>query len=346
MPSRPVLRSGPAPGPDLTPSFGPTPSFDRATLSRPVLRSHPLLACLWIVLSMTISACAGPDPATNPTPTDTGPTRLAQLPATDACLASREKVTDLSTDAFDWSLSFAPDGKTAAWSVSDGWFPTTRKARIVTAQLENGTWSAPQDAPFSSGEYTDMDPAFSPDGQTLVFASIRPVDGEPRRDLDVWYVERDGDGWSEPVNLGDQVNSPKDELFPSVAADGTIYFASDRTGEWDIYRTRPQGDGTYGPAERLDAPINSDLVWQFNPDISPDGQTLVFTMLSHPDGLGAGDIYLTRRDGDGFAAPINLGECINTNQDEYHPRVVWSGDQPVIYFVYRGDFYRANLPLE
>mgnify|MGYP002621255065 FL=1 len=335
MRSRPVLRSG------------PDPRSVPGALSRPVLRSHPLLALLWVMLSTTIYACAGPGPSGSPTPTATGPVRLEQLPATDACRASREKVAELSTEKYDWSLSFSPDGKTAFWAVSEGWFPTTRKARIVTARLENGTWSAPEDIPFSAApDYTDMDPAVSPDGTMLVFTSTRPVDGEQRRDLDVWYVERDGDGWGEPVNLGEQVNSPRDELFPSVAADGTIYFASDRTGEWDIYRTRPQGDGTYGPAEHLGEPINSDLVWQFNPDISPDGQTLVFTMLSHPDGLGAGDMYLARRDGDGFDQPINLGECVNTNQDEYHPRVVWSGDQPVIYFVYRGDFYRANLPQE
>jgi len=280
------------------------------------------------------------------TPTFTVLPRLDRLPVTDACLASREKVPELSTDDYDWSLSFSPDGKTAFWAVSEGWFPDTRKAKIVTARLENGAWSAPEDVPFAAApEYTDMDPAVSPDGKTLVFISTRPVDGEPRRDQDVWYVKRDGDGWGEPVNLGEHVNSPEDELYPSIAADGTIYFASDRTGQWDIYRTRPQGDGMYGPAERLDAPLNSDEVWEFNPDISPDGETLVFTMLRHPDGLGIGDMYLARRNGDGFDLPINMGECINTPKDEYHPRVVWSGDQPVIYFVHEKDFHRANLPL-
>ena len=313
------------------------------------MRSRPLLACLGVVLVTAVSACTGAEPSATTTPTSTVPPRLDRMPATDACLASREKVTELSTDQLDWSLSFAPDGKTAYWAVSEGWFPTTRKAKIVTSRLEAGAWTAPEDVSFSAApEYTDMDPGVSPDGKMLVFISTRPVDGEQRRDMDVWYVERDGDGWGEPVNLGSQVNSPRDELFASVAADGTIYFASDRTGEFDIYRTRPQADGTYGPAEPLGAPINSPDVWQFNPDISPDGEILVFTMLSHPDGMGAGDMYLARRNGDGFDPPINLGECINSSRDEYHPRVVWSGDQPVIYFVSDRDrdFYRANLPLE
>jgi Tol biopolymer transport system component len=264
------------------------------------------------------------------------------MPA-DACRDSQERVAELSTDAYDWRLTFSPDGTTAFWAVSDQWFPTSRKATIVTARLEGGVWSTPEAAPFANPEYTDMDPAFAPDGQMLVFASIRPVGDEPRRDLDLWYVTRTGAGWSEPVHLGDQVNSPRDELYPSVAADGTIYFGSDRDGQWDIYRTRPQADGTYGPAERLDAPINSDDVWEFNPEISPDGQTLVFTMLSHPDGLGAGDLYLARLTGDGFDTPINLGECVNSSSDEYHPTVVWDGE-PVIYFVRNGDFHRVDLP--
>lgn len=277
--------------------------------------------------------------------TPTAPSRIERLPATDECRASREKVTELSTDMYDWSLSFSPDGTTAVWSVSEGFFPRTRKAKIVTARQENGVWSAPEDAPFSGPDYADMDPAFSPDGTMLVFASNRPVDGMARRDMDLWYVRRDGDGWGEPVHLGAQVNSPRDELYPSVAADGTIYFGSERTGEWNIYRTRRQPDGTYGPAEPLGATINSGSVWQFNPDISPDGQTLVFTMLNHADGLGAGDIYLARRNGDDFGPPVNLGECINTPRDDYHPRVVWSGDDPVIYFGHEDrDFYRAVLP--
>jgi hypothetical protein len=276
-----------------------------------------------------------------------GPDRLraatiSHLPATDACRASRTKATEFSTDAYDWRLTLSPDRQTAFWAVSDQFFPSSRKAKIVTARYEGGAWSAPQDAPFSGPEFSDMDPAFAPDGQTLFFSSIRPVDGTPRRDLDLWLVERAGDGWGEPVHLG-ALSSPSDELYPSVAADGTLYFGSDRAGQWDIYRSRRQADGTYGEPERLAAPINSDSVWEFNPDISPDGQTLVFTMLSHPDGLGAGDLYLAHRDGDGFGWPVNLGECINSAADNYHPTVIWD-DQPVIYFVHDGDFYRADLP--
>src|SRR5690606_6174455 len=140
-----------------------------------------------------------------------------------------------STSVFDWRLTFSPDRQTAFWAVSDRFFPSSRQAKIVTARYEGGAWSAPEDAPFSGPTYTDMAPALSPDGQTLFFSSIRPVDGAERQDLDLWSVAREGDGWGDPVHLG-AVNSPRDELYPSVTADGTLYFGSDRDGQWDIYR--------------------------------------------------------------------------------------------------------------
>ncbi|MBX6750016.1 MAG: PD40 domain-containing protein [Micromonosporaceae bacterium] len=296
------------------------------------MRSRLVFTGLGAVLASLLSACSTGEPTAEATPS-----------ATSTCPSTRVKDTDFSTSKFDWRLTFSEDRRTAFWAVSDEFFPFSRKAKIVTANYENGAWSPPQDAPFSGPTYSDIDPVIAPDGKTLFFSSIRPVGGEERRDLDLWYVKREGDGWGDPVHLGDQVNSPRDELYASVAEDGTLYFGSDREGQWDIYRSRPNADGTYGPAERLPAPVNSDDVWEFNPDISPDGQTLVFTILNGPDGLGEGDIYLARRQGDGFDTPVNLGRCVNSSRDEYHPTVVWA-EQPVLYYVRQGDFYRVDLP--
>lgn len=303
------------------------------------MRSGHILISVCAVVACLLSGCGAPepDPSTTPSAADTEP-------SAGACVSTPVRDTDFSTDRFDWRLTLSADRQTAFWAVSDGFFPSTRKASIVTARYEGGAWSPPEDATFSGPDYSDIDPVLAPDGQTLFFSSIRPVGAEQGRDdLDLWYVRRDGDGWAAPVHLGGQVNSPRDELYPSVAEDGTLYFGSDRAGQWDIYRSRPGADGTYGPAELLPAPVNTDSVWEFNPDISPDGQTLVFTALSSPDGLGAGDIYLARRMGDGFDTPVNLGECVNSGADEYHPTVIWD-DQPVLYYVRDGDFHRVDLP--
>ena len=70
---------------------------------------------------------------------------------------------------------------------------------IVVSTLENGAWTTPEIASFS-GRFNDIDPAISPDGRRLFFASNRPTDGgtAPKKDFDLWVVEKTASGWSEP----------------------------------------------------------------------------------------------------------------------------------------------------
>lgn len=255
-----------------------------------------------------------------------------------------------SSEKEEWRITFSPDGRTALWTVSDDFFPISRQSTIVMSRFVNGAWTQPQIAPFS-GDFPDIDPAFSPSGHALYFSSIRPVDGEPRADLDIWVVFRlPGDRWSEPVHLGDDVNSPFDELYPSVDWLGTVYFGSDRPGGlggWDIYRARRTWFG-YRPAENLGAPVNSEY-WEFNPEITPSGLTLFFASIDRPGGFGLGDIYVAHAEwGGGFGAPRNLGPCVNSALDEYHPTL--SRDRRSLFFVRHsyepwvpGDFYRVRL---
>ena len=256
-----------------------------------------------------------------------------------------------------WRITFTPDGRTAYFAVSAQFFPFTRKATIYVSQLEAGAWTAPQVAEFS-GVYADIDPFLSPDGQRLYFSSVRPVNGTPRQDIDLWMVEREADGWGEPRHLGDAVNTPTaDELYPSVDANGTLYFASGpffpQPGKhFDIYAAAREGDG-FAPRVALDAGVNtvpspSDVwlqdAWDFNPEISVDGRTLIFTSLRR-GGYGLGDLYVSHlRDG-AWTPAQNLGPAVNTAADEYHPTL--SRNRNTLYFVRRGgaggpqgDFYR------
>src|SRR5688500_20191206 len=86
-----------------------------------------------------------------------------------------------------------------------------RQATIYLTRRTGDQWSAPEVAPFS-GTWSDIDPSVSPDGQRLYFSSIRPVDGQTRADIDIWVMERAGDGWSTPVRLGAEVNTAEEEL--------------------------------------------------------------------------------------------------------------------------------------
>jgi Tol biopolymer transport system component len=252
-----------------------------------------------------------------------------------------------------WRITFTPDGKTAYFASSADFFPFTRQATIYVSHLGKDGWSTPAVAPFS-GRYSDIDPFLSPNGERLYFSSIRPIDGVMPVDIDLWYVERTADGWSEPAHLGPEVNSPLDELYPSADASGTLYFASGPFAphaelHWDIYRAERRGDG-FAPREGL-AAINTAPVpggglqdaWEFNPEISANGKTLLFTSL-RPGGHGLGDLYVSRLEGEEWSAPRNLGPLVNTASDEFHPTL--SRDGRELYFVrripVRGDFYRIG----
>ena len=251
----------------------------------------------------------------------------------------------ISDENEQWRITFTPDGSTVYFAESAEFFPFTRRATIYTSRQLDGSWTTPEVAPFS-GTHSDIDPFITPDGRRLYFSSIRPANGVTRGDIDIWMVERTDKGWSEPVRLGDEINSPDDELYPSASADGTLYFATGplapKDGQhFDIFRARRTGTG-FAPRERLGpgvnrAPTSGDRAlqdaWEFNPEISPDGRTLVFTSL-RPGGHGLGDLYVSRlRDGE-WTQAVNLGSLVNTAADEFHPTI--ARDRRTLYFVRRG----------
>jgi Tol biopolymer transport system component len=237
-------------------------------------------------------------------------------------------------DTEESMLSVSPDGSQLFWGVSRVWFPMSRVSEIWTARRTATGWEGRERASFSFG-YSDGDPFVSPDGSRIYFVSVRPVRA-PRRDFDIYVVERTGTGFGPARNLGTGVNSPEDELYPSVAADGTLYFASERSGTWKIYRARLRPDGSYGEPEALPAPVNTDGNWNFNPYISADHRTLIFTSLNRPGDSGKGDIWVARLGAGGeVTSARNIGPLVNSAEDEFHPTL--SPDGRALFFIRRTD---------
>ena len=126
--------------------------------------------------------------------------------------------------------------------------------RSSTADRTASGWSTPTLAPFSGvvPGYADSDSHVTLDGDSVIFSSNRP--GTPSYPLnDLWITHRTANGWSQPVDLGSNVNSPANELYASADIHGTLYFASDRDrGQWDLYRSRLGcRTASYAPAEKL-----------------------------------------------------------------------------------------------
>ncbi len=224
----------------------------------------------------------------------------------------------INTSADEYNPSFTPDGKTV--------FFTRRVDRkgneaIMFSRFENGKWTPPQTAEFS-GKFYDKEPFVSPDGKRIFFASTRPNGRDEKANFDIWMVEKTGNGWSEAKNLGASVNSSGYDNYPSVAADGTLYFASVRGGgrkDNDLYRSRLV-NGEYKPAENLGAAINTNTT-EADPFIAPD-QSYLIVCSDRPGSESAeGDLYVSFNQNGVWTEPQSLGKIINTTEYEYTPLV-------------------------
>lgn len=284
------------------------------------------LLCVIAIVSSAVSAHAA-----------AGPNWTAFAPAS---AAKFQPGTVARADTEESMMTVSPDGSEIFWGVSREWFPLSRVSEIWTARRNGQGWTSGR-AGFSTG-YSDGDPFVSHDGKQIFFVSVRPV-GPPRKDFDIYVVDRIGNGYSKARNLGGAVNSPDDELYPSMAGDGTLYFASDRSGTWKTYRAKRSPDGTYPTAELLPAAINAEGSWNFNPFISNDGKTLIFTS-QRKGGAGKGDIWAAKIGASGdFEMARNLGPEINTSDDEFHATL--SPDNQALFFVRRTARPDANADL-
>jgi hypothetical protein len=157
-------------------------------------------------------------------------------------------------------------------------------------------------------------------GGGLFFVSSRAVPGAcgvpPTGDI-YFAWNRPGAGWTEPRNLGCQVdggpNSALGEAGPSyffARGHGMLYFSSGP----DIYQSVQQWNGSFGPATPV-AELNDPVAGDFRPNVRLDGLEVVFdSNRAGPLALGGQDIYVATRarTSDPWSAPVNLGSNINT----------------------------------
>ncbi len=134
--------------------------------------------------------------------------------------------------------------------------------------------------------------------------------------------------WQPPVRLDQQINLPADVYEPCVSRDGlTLYFVRGRAGknaELLSCRRTPDGWTTPTPLEG----VNSEHD-ELGPHAAPDDQALYFYS-DRPGGLGGYDLWLTRRDGEKWSLPENLGPAVNSEFNEFGAAV--SPDAKWLYY--------------
>lgn len=131
--------------------------------------------------------------------------------------------------------------------------------QIYYVERDGENWSKDKMIEISNDTVVIAHPAISDDDQTLYFVSDMPG-GFGGKDL--WKVTRanKGDDWGTPENLGADINTPGDEVFPYLHSDGTLYFSSNGhagMGGLDIYKAKQNANGSW-KVENMETPINSN----------------------------------------------------------------------------------------
>jgi len=171
-------------------------------------------------------------------------------------------------------------------------FGTTR-LMILYSDKVNGKWSKAHPLLFNSKEYSVGHPCLNSDGSILYFSSDMPGG---QGGSDIWMVRQVGpDEWSPPENMGPKINSPGNELFPSVFADTLLSFSSDYhpgLGGLDLFYSSWNGKDWSSPVN-MGYPVNS-FKDDFGMTFAADGNT-GFLSSNRNGGKGSDDIYAFKK---------------------------------------------------
>lgn len=158
----------------------------------------------------------------------------------------------------DGTVAFDNKGGIMYFTQCNGKDGKGKFCRIWTATLSGQEWTEIKPLEFSSDSFNSGHPSLSKDNQIMYFSSDMPG-GEGGKDI--WFVtySKRSKTWGDPVNLGPTVNTDKDEVYPFIHEDGTLYFSSNGhtgIGAMDIFYTT--GSTTdWGTPVNMKSPINS-----------------------------------------------------------------------------------------
>ena len=132
------------------------------------------------------------------------------------------------------------------------------RLKLYSADLIKNAWANVKELPFNSDEYSTGHPALTSDNNKMYFVSDMPG-GYGGTDL--YLVEYKGGTWGTPVNLGREVNTEGNEMFPYSDENGNLYFSSDGhegLGGLDLFYAEMKEGIAYKGIVNLGAPLNSE----------------------------------------------------------------------------------------
>jgi Tol biopolymer transport system component len=228
------------------------------------------------------------------------------------------------------TLTFSPDGRQCIFFIETG----SINNYAMFTEFRDGEWTLPVKAWFSETR-TVTEPMFSPDGTRIYFSSNEPTN---TYGADLWYIERKGTSWSEPVHMGTPVNSSGYEFHPSPVADGSIYFTNNNGA---IVRSQYSNGKYLEPVvlpETINLQANPPAITWGDPYVSPDESYMIFKS-NRSGGSGGYDNYISYRNADdgSWSVPNNLGATINSAANEIAGDI--SPDGKYLFFGRGGNIY-------
>ena len=214
--------------------------------------------------------------------------------AQDSSLASPNVMgSDINTRFHEGTVSYSPSDNMLYFTRNNVLKGNVQKSKegklllgIYMGKAESGELDNLAPFTYNNKEYTLQHPTLSSNGKRIYFASNMPgtLGG-----MDIFYCERNGDAWREPVNMGSLINTKGDEVFPFISNDTTLYFSSNGhlgLGGLDQYFIKLQ-DGAM--PENLGYPVNSRYD-DFGTVLFKD-EIAGYFCSNRPGGKGDDDIY-------------------------------------------------------
>jgi hypothetical protein len=226
----------------------------------------------------------------------------------------------VSTADSEVRITASPDGSVMLW----GHIGAGGRLTILMRRRTAAGWSAPEPAPFVSNA-NDFDPAFAPDGRSLLFFSNRP--GGYGKD-DIWQADYDARAqtFGRARNLGPAINGAGSEWAPALTRGGALLFSSDGhggAGRQDMFLAQRR-DGAWhvrpvpGAVNTAEDEFDATIV----------GEAIVFARGNADDGPVR--LHIARKRGRGYAAGRPLGTAVNCSDFVIGPSTL-SGDPGGFY---------------
>ena len=247
-----------------------------------------------------------------------------KLKAKPVIFSKRLMGKDFSQGAINDNPTISYDGNTFVYTERRGIVNA-----ILCARREKGIWQTPVDitSELKAGEDCSSC-SLNSDGTELFLYKIDNFDGV------IYSSSYEKGSWTPVKKLNKNINTKFYESHASVSSDGKkLYFASNREGglgNLDIYLSEKDATGDWGPAINLGNTINTPFN-EDNPFVTNNDSLLYFSSEGHSS-IGGFDIFISKKSGDSWDLPSNIGYPLNTTDDDkfFQP---WNDGQNGFYSI-------------